>query len=67
LNTGALFSAGDAHAAQGDGEVSINGIECPASATLRSGASLSRDEIEKQIEENESLRFGSATFWNTFL
>src|SRR5580692_10552898 len=35
LNTGALFSAGDAHAAQGDGEVCINGIECPASATLR--------------------------------
>jgi acetamidase/formamidase len=35
LNTGALFSAGDAHAAQGDGEVSINGIECPAHATLR--------------------------------
>jgi acetamidase/formamidase len=35
LNTGALFSAGDAHAAQGDGEVSINGIECPANATLR--------------------------------
>jgi acetamidase/formamidase len=35
LNPGALFSAGDAHAAQGDGEVSINGIECPASVTLR--------------------------------
>jgi acetamidase/formamidase len=35
FNTGALFSAGDAHAAQGDGEVCINGIECPASATLR--------------------------------
>jgi acetamidase/formamidase len=32
---GALFSAGDAHAAQGDGEVCINGIECPASVTLR--------------------------------
>ena len=30
LNPGALFSAGDAHAAQGDGEVCINGIECPA-------------------------------------
>src|SRR6202035_4019228 len=30
LNRGALFSAGDAHAAQGDGEVCINGIECPA-------------------------------------
>jgi len=35
LNPGALFSAGDAHAAQGDGEVCINGIECPADATLR--------------------------------
>jgi acetamidase/formamidase len=35
LNAGALFSAGDAHAAQGDGEVCINGIECPADVTLR--------------------------------
>jgi len=35
LNIGALFSAGDAHAAQGDGEVCINGIECPADVTLR--------------------------------
>jgi acetamidase/formamidase len=35
LNLGALFSAGDAHAAQGDGEVCINGIECPADVTLR--------------------------------
>ena len=35
LNRGALFSAGDAHAAQGDGEVSINGVECPADVTLR--------------------------------
>lgn len=35
LNGRALFSAGDAHAAQGDGEVCINGIECPAEATLR--------------------------------
>ena len=35
LNQGALFSAGDAHAAQGDGEVCINGIECPASVSLR--------------------------------
>ncbi len=30
-----LFSAGDAHAAQGDGEVCINGIECPAAVSLR--------------------------------
>jgi len=35
LNTGAIFSAGDAHAAQGDGEVCINGIECPVDATFR--------------------------------
>lgn len=35
FNSGALFSAGDAHAAQGDGEVCINGIECPADVTLR--------------------------------
>jgi acetamidase/formamidase len=35
LNRWALFSAGDAHAAQGDGEVCINGIECPAEVTLR--------------------------------
>lgn len=34
-NDGALFSCGDAHAAQGDGEVCINGIECPLDATLR--------------------------------
>lgn len=27
---GALFSAGDSHAAQGDGEVCVNGIEMPA-------------------------------------
>lgn len=35
LNRGALFSAGDAHGAQGDGEVCINGMECPADVTLR--------------------------------
>ena len=35
FNRGALFSAGDAHAAQGDGEVCINGIECPADVSLR--------------------------------
>lgn len=32
---GALFSAGDAHAAQGDGEVCINGMECPVRAAFR--------------------------------
>ena len=31
---GALFSAGDGHAAQGDGEVSGTAIECPSRAQL---------------------------------
>ena len=35
FHEGALFSAGDAHAAQGDGEVCINGMECPADVSLR--------------------------------
>lgn len=32
---GALFSAGDCHGAQGDGEVCVTGIECPMSFSLR--------------------------------
>jgi acetamidase/formamidase len=32
---GALFSCGDPHAAQGDGEVCVSGIECDMHATLR--------------------------------
>jgi acetamidase/formamidase len=32
---GALFSCGDAHAAQGDGEVCVTGLEAPMYATLR--------------------------------
>ena len=47
---GALFSCGDAHAAQGDGEVCINGIECPADVTLRfhlhSGQALAGPLVE---------------------
>jgi acetamidase/formamidase len=35
LHAGALFSAGDAHAAQGDGEVCVNGMEMPAEVTLQ--------------------------------
>ncbi|MGE5673219.1 MAG: acetamidase/formamidase family protein [Mycobacterium leprae] len=34
---GALFSAGDCHGAQGDGEVCITGIEAPMQATFRFG------------------------------
>jgi acetamidase/formamidase len=32
---GALFSCGDPHAAQGDGEVCVSAIECPMRASLR--------------------------------
>jgi acetamidase/formamidase len=32
---GALFSAGDCHAAQGDGEVCVSAIECPMQFSLR--------------------------------
>jgi acetamidase/formamidase len=35
LVPGALFSCGDGHLAQGDGEVSGNGIECHLTATLQ--------------------------------
>jgi len=50
LNPGALFSAGDAHAAQGDGEVCINGIECPADVTVRFQLHKSRDLSAPLIE-----------------
>ncbi|WKA57731.1 acetamidase/formamidase family protein [Planococcus shenhongbingii] len=33
--SGALFSCGDAHAAQGDGEVCVSAFECPMTATLK--------------------------------
>lgn len=49
----ALFSCGDAHAAQGDGEVCINGMECPASVTLRfrlhKGQSISGPIVESAV------------------
>ncbi len=42
---GALFSAGDGHAAQGDGEVSGTAIECPVTAQLTLGV---RDDLVLQ-------------------
>ena len=35
LVPGAMFSAGDCHATQGDGEVCVTGIECPMAFSLR--------------------------------
>jgi acetamidase/formamidase len=56
LNTGALFSAGDAHAAQGDGEVCINGIECPAEARLRFNLHKHRTLSAPIIESTDTRR-----------
>ena len=46
LVDGGKLCAGDAHAAQGDGEVSINGLEAPMDVTLRIS-------IEKKISVQE--------------
>ena len=70
LNAGALFSAGDAHAAQGDGEVCINGIECPAAATLRfhlhkkqplAGPMIESARGEKAVSDEEWIVVESAS------
>jgi acetamidase/formamidase len=62
FNPGALFSAGDAHAAQGDGEVCINGIECPADATLRFGLHKQRPLTGPMIDSGK-LRDPEADTW----
>ncbi|MFL6006854.1 MAG: acetamidase/formamidase family protein [Gaiellaceae bacterium] len=54
---GARFSAGDPHAAQGDGEVSRTAIECPAQATLT---------LDVQDEPLEWPRARTSDAWLTF-
>jgi acetamidase/formamidase len=54
-NRGALFSCGDGHAAQGDGEVCINGIECPLDATLRFHLHKRQPLAGPLVEANHSL------------
>ncbi len=49
LVEGALFSCGDGHAAQGDGEVCITAIECEMAATLRFTLHNSRELPEFQF------------------
>jgi acetamidase/formamidase len=64
FNRGALFSAGDPHAAQGDGEVCINGMECPADATLRFKIHKQRALRGPLIESAESVcPDGAADSW----
>ena len=56
LNRGALFSCGDGHAAQGDGEVCINGIECPLDAALRFRLHKKVHLAGPLIEASDALR-----------
>ncbi|HUN85650.1 MAG TPA: acetamidase/formamidase family protein [Terracidiphilus sp.] len=53
-NEGALFSCGDGHAAQGDGEVCINGIECPLDVTLRFNLHKRQSLAGPIVEASES-------------
>ena len=52
---GALFSIGDCHAAQGDGEVSITGIEAPMTVTARF------DVADRSVEQPEFETMGPFT------
>ena len=63
LNPGALFSAGDAHAAQGDGEVCINGIECPVDVTLRFHLHKQRSLPGPVIESSPQRKQDNETGW----
>jgi acetamidase/formamidase len=46
---GALFSVGDAHGAQGDGEVCITAVEMNARITLKFDLLAGRDLPERQL------------------
>ncbi len=50
---GALFALGDFHAAMGDGEVGVSGIEVPGSATVTLDI-VKKTEIRHPLLENES-------------
>jgi acetamidase/formamidase len=54
FNRGALFSCGDGHAAQGDGEVCINGIECPLEVTLRFHLHKQQPLLSPIVEASET-------------
>jgi acetamidase/formamidase len=55
-NRGALFSCGDGHAAQGDGEVCINGIECPLDVTLRFDLHKNQPLAGPLVESSEAAQ-----------
>jgi acetamidase/formamidase len=64
FNHGALFSCGDGHAAQGDGEVCINGIECPLDVTLRFNLHKQQPLAGPIVEASEvAAKDSSANAW----
>ncbi|MEA2323694.1 MAG: hypothetical protein QOD81_3544 [Solirubrobacteraceae bacterium] len=64
---GALFSCGDAHAAQGDGEVCVTGLECPMYGALRFTLQKGRSIPAPQYETPGPLtpHVGSGGFYGT--
>src|SRR3954452_19506093 len=65
--SGALFSCGDAHGAQGDGEVCVTGLEAPMFAALRFTVEKGRSIPEPQYRTPAPLtrRVDSAPFYAT--
>ncbi len=63
FNPGALFSCGDGHAAQGDGEVCINGIECPLDVTLRFQLHKRQPLSGPIVEASQSVAPDSSAAW----
>jgi acetamidase/formamidase len=56
---GALFSVGDAHAAQGDGEVCVTAVEMSARLTLRFDLQRGRSLAEPQLRTRGPLAAGT--------
>lgn len=63
LVEGALFSCGDCHAAQGDGEVNGTGIETPMEVTLRFHLHLRRRLPELQFTTPAPLSAADSDSW----
>jgi acetamidase/formamidase len=58
---GALFSVGDGHAAQGDGEVCVTAVEMRAQPTLRFTLAKARKLDEPQLRTTRPLAAGTNT------
>jgi acetamidase/formamidase len=64
LVPGALFSCGDCHAAQGDGEVNGTGIESPMTVTLRFHVRRNRPPAELQFTTPSPLVRADTAGWH---